>query len=54
MRLTVVNPTRSQLEIFKEKLIIARRGYRLLKDKRDGLMRKFLEFVKKAANLRKK
>ena len=48
-----VNPTRMQLTDLKKKLITARRGHKLLKDKRDELMRQFLLLVKENKELRK-
>ena len=35
-----------ELTNMKKKLVTARRGHKLLKDKRDELMRQFLELVK--------
>lgn len=47
-----INPTRMELNKLKDRLLTARRGHKLLKDKRDGLMRKFLETARKAAKFR--
>lgn len=49
-----VNPTRMELTRLKKKLSTAVRGHRLLKDKRDELMREFLDLVKENMELRKK
>lgn len=49
-----VNPTRMELTRQKGKLVTARRGHKLLKDKRDELMRQFLELVKENKRLREK
>lgn len=49
-----VNPTRMELKKIKARLMTARRGHKLLKDKRDELMKQFLETVKEAKEVRKK
>lgn len=51
---TTVNPTRMELTRLKKKLVTAKRGHKLLKDKRDELMRRFLELVKENMALRQK
>lgn len=47
-----VNPTRMQLSRLKKQLNTALRGHKMLKDKRDELMRQFLDLVKQAHDLR--
>ena len=52
MAILNVNPTRMELTNLKRKLITARRGHKLLKDKRDELMRRFLDLVRENKKLR--
>lgn len=47
-----VNPNRMELLKLKNQLRTARRGHKLLKDKRDELMRLFLDLVRTTADLR--
>ena len=49
-----VNPTRMELTRLKGRLKTARRGHKLLKDKRDELMKQFLEVVRRNKALRAK
>ncbi|MQY53311.1 MAG: V-type ATP synthase subunit D [Firmicutes bacterium] len=51
MRLAV-NPTRMELLKLKKRLILARRGHRLLRDKQDELMRNFLSLIEEIKELR--
>ena len=47
-----VNPTRMELTRLKGKLRTAQRGHKLLKDKRDELMKQFLDTVREVKALR--
>ena len=49
-----VNPTRMELTRLKAGLQVAARGHKLLKDKNDELMKRFLELVRKNRELREK
>jgi len=47
-----VNPTRVNLLSLKKELTIAQKGHKLLKDKRDGLMQRFMEVIHQTYELR--
>jgi V/A-type H+-transporting ATPase subunit D len=49
-----VNPTRMELTRLKKQLATAVRGHKLLKDKRDELMRQFLDLIRENKTLREK
>lgn len=53
MAVTQITPTRMELTRLKKKLVTAVRGHKLLKDKRDELMRQFLDLAKENMELRK-
>ena len=52
MASTAITPTRMVLNQLKGRLKTARRGHKLLKDKRDELMRQFLDIVRLNQQLR--
>ena len=47
-----VNPTRMELLKLKKRVTMAKRGHRLLKDKRDQLMKEFLRLIRENKALR--
>lgn len=47
-----VNPTRMELLRLKKRLLLAQRGHRLLKDKRDELMRQLIGMIDEVKTLR--
>ena len=48
-----VKPTRMELNNLKERLKTAKRGHKLLKDKRDELMRRFISLIRENNQLRR-
>lgn len=47
-----INPTRQELIKLKRKQKTAKRGHKLLKEKRDGLMKQFMAIIREAKDLR--
>ena len=47
-----VNPTRMNLTTLKKRLVTAKRGHKLMKDKRDSLMKGFLELARENKRFR--
>ena len=50
----IINPTRMELTRLKGRLKTAQRGHKLLKDKRDELMKQFMDVVRENRALRKR
>jgi V/A-type H+-transporting ATPase subunit D len=48
-----VNPTRMELTRIKRRLVTARRGHKLLKDKRDEMVRQFILLIRENDKLRR-
>ena len=51
---TTINPTRMELTRLKGRLRTAQRGHKLLKDKRDELMKQFMDVVRENRALRRR
>ena len=47
-----VNPTRMELTRLKKRLRTATRGHKLLKDKRDEMVRRFMIYIRRDKELR--
>lgn len=47
-----VNPTRMQLLRLKKRLVMSKRGHKLLKDKMEGLVQSFMELVGQYSSIR--
>jgi len=47
-----INPTRMELTRLKRRLVVAKRGHKLLKDKQDALIKAFLDRAREAKTLR--
>lgn len=52
MAIMKVNPTRMELTRLKNRLKVAVRGHKLLKDKRDEMVRRFMQFIRENKALR--
>ncbi len=49
---TRINPTRMELTRIKRRLVTAQRGHKLLKDKRDEMVRQFIQLIRENHRLR--
>lgn len=54
MAIMQVNPTRMELMRLKKRLVTSKRGHKLLKDKRDEMVRQFILLIRKNHALRRK
>ena len=52
MAILQVNPTRMELTRLKKRLVTAKRGHKLLKDKRDEMVRQFIALIRENQRLR--
>ena len=52
MAIMQVKPTRMELQNLKKRLKVAVRGHKLLKDKRDELVRRFMKLIRRNKELR--
>ena len=48
-----VNPTRMEMTRIKKRLVTATRGHKLLKDKRDEMVRQFILLIRENYTLRR-
>ncbi len=53
MAILQVNPTRMELTRLKRRLVTAKRGHKLLKDKRDEMVRQFIALIRRNQALRR-
>jgi len=49
-----VSPTRMELTRLKARMKVAARGHKLLKDKRDGMVKKYIELIRKNKEIRER
>ena len=47
-------PTRMEMSGLKKRLVTAKRGHKLMKDKRDEMVRRFISYVRKNKELRER